>query len=330
MSRGRIFPPLRGKSGSVMEMHQIRYFFALCEDLNFTQAAKRCRVSQPALTRAIKKLEEEFGGPLIHRERTNTHISELGRTVLPYLTQVYQGAENAKRQADDFFRLQKTPLRLGLMCTIAPVLLLDLVSAVQTRHPSVTLQIFDAAATALRDRLLAGDLEVAIYALPEVPIDERLHYLPLFREKFMIVMHPQHRLAKQGEVRVKDLGGERYLSRVHCEYGGPADRIFDEQQVDCSTVYESERDDWILAMAAAGLGFGFMPEHCVSHPGVVARPLVAPEFWRDVALVTVRGRPHSPAVGALVAETMRRQWVGQPAIAVQQARTHGGDAVDLG
>jgi LysR family transcriptional regulator, hydrogen peroxide-inducible genes activator len=304
-----------------MEMHQIRYFFALCEELNFTEAAKRCQVSQPALTRAIRKLEEEFGGPLFHRERANTHISELGRTVLPYLRQVYQGAESAKRQADDFVRLQKTPLRLGLMCTIAPALLLDLVNAVQIRHPGVALQILDAAAPSLRDRLLGGDLEVAIYALPEVPQDDRLHYLSLFREQFMIVMHLQHRLAAQSEVKVRDLDGERYLSRVHCEYGGPADRIFDDQRVDCATVYESERDDWILAMAAAGLGIGFMPQHCVNHPAVVARPLVAPEFWRDVALVTVRGRPHSPAVGALVAEAMRRQWVERPALAVQAMLT---------
>jgi LysR family transcriptional regulator, hydrogen peroxide-inducible genes activator len=308
-----------------MEMHQIRYFFALCEELNFTEAAKRCQVSQPALTRAIRKLEEEFGGPLFHRERANTHISELGRTVLPYLRQVYQGAESAKRQADDFVRLQKTPLRLGLMCTIAPALLLDLVNAVQIRHPGVALQILDAAAPSLRDRLLGGDLEVAIYALPEVPQDDRLHYLPLFREQFMIVMHLQHRLAAQSEVKVRDLDGERYLSRVHCEYGGPADRIFDEQRVDCATVYESERDDWILAMAAAGLGIGFMPQHSVNHPAVIARPLVAPEFWRDVAMVTVRGRPHSPAVGALVAEAMRRQWVERPALAVQAMLTRAAE-----
>jgi DNA-binding transcriptional LysR family regulator len=309
-----------------MEMHQIRYFFALCEDLNFTQAAKRCKVSQPALTRAIQKLEEEFGGALFHRERTNTHISELGRTVLPYLKQVYQGAADAKRQAADFVRLQKTPLRLGLMCTIAPAMLLDLVSAVQHRHPGVALQILDAAASVLRDRLLAGDLEVAIYAMPEAPPDDRLHYLSLFREQFMIVMPSQHRLASQHEIRVKDLDGERYLSRVRCEYGGPADRIFEEQKVDCSTVYESERDDWILAMAAAGLGIGFMPEHCVNHPNVVARPLVAPEFWRDVVLVTVRGRPHSPAVGALVSEAMRRQWAEAPALAVQAMRTRAVNA----
>jgi LysR family transcriptional regulator, hydrogen peroxide-inducible genes activator len=300
-----------------MELHQIRYFFALCEELNFTKAAERCDVTQPALTRGIKKLEEEFGGALFHRERGNTHISELGRTVIPYLEQVFRGAENAKQRASDFVRLQKTPLRLGLMCTIAPDMLLDLVSSVQMRHPGIALQLLDASAPTLQERLLAGDLEVAIYAMPEFPPDDRLHYLALFREQFVIVTQPLHRLAGMKEVRVKDLDGEHYLSRVNCEYGGPADHIFEEQRVDCPTVYESERDDWILAMAAAGLGFGFMPQQCVGHPGVTSRPLVAPEFWREVALVTVRGRPHSPAVGALVAEAMRRQWVNRPAIALQ-------------
>ena len=64
---------------AVMEMHQIRYFLALCEELNFTRAAERCNVAQPSLTRAIRLLEEEFGGGLVNRERANTHLTELGR-----------------------------------------------------------------------------------------------------------------------------------------------------------------------------------------------------------------------------------------------------------
>ena len=82
--------------------------------------------------------------------------------------------------------------------------------------------------------------------------------------------------------------------------------------------YRCERDDWMLAMIAAGLGFGFIPEHSIDHPGVVVRPVVEPEFWREVNLVTVRGRPHSPAVGAFVREAMRAQGLGQPALAVRQ------------
>ncbi len=76
-------------------------------------------------------------------------------------------------------------------------------------------------------------------------------------------------------------------------------------------------------MIAAGLGFGFMPEYSIPQSGVVARPLIEPEFWREVNLVTVRGRPHSPAVGAFVREAMRTQWLGQPALAVRMEAERG-------
>jgi DNA-binding transcriptional LysR family regulator len=71
-----------------MEMHQIRYFLAVCETLNFTRAAEQCNVTQPALTRAIQKLEEELGGLLFRRERHLTHLTDLGRLVRPQLEQV--------------------------------------------------------------------------------------------------------------------------------------------------------------------------------------------------------------------------------------------------
>jgi LysR family hydrogen peroxide-inducible transcriptional activator len=304
-----------------MEMHQVRYFLSLSEELNFTRAAERCHVAQPSLTRAIKQLEEEMGGALFHRERANTHLTELGRTLKPYLEQVLGRAEQAKREAKEFIRLGRTPLRLGLMCTIAPTLLLDLVAAVCARHPGIELHIVDAAASQLREHLLTGALDIAIFALPALTTDDRVHYQPLYREQFHIVLPPAHPLAAQAAVRVKDLDGEHYLSRINCEFGDAADAVFDEQGVTGPTVYQSERDDWILAMAAAGLGYAFMPALSVDHPGVAARPLVEPEIWREVALVTVRGRPHSPGVGALVQEAMRLPWLGRPALAVEQTRS---------
>jgi DNA-binding transcriptional LysR family regulator len=217
------------------------------------------------------------------------------------------------------------PLRLGLMCTIAPNQLLDFIHAVQANHPMVRLQIIDAAAVRLQEGLLAGDLDAAIYAMPMTPPDPRLHYLPLYRERFVVVTRPDHRFAGRTAVRVRELDGECYLARTNCEYDAPATRIFEEQRADCETVYESERDDWILAMAAAGIGFGFMPELSARHPGVIAFPLIEPEFWREVALVTVRGRQYSSAVGSLVREAMRKRWNGAPALAVATTRAaHAG------
>jgi DNA-binding transcriptional LysR family regulator len=117
-----------------------------------------------------------------------------------------------------------------------------------------------------------------------------------------------------------DLQGGRYLNRVNCEFNDYGGRVFDQRGVSCDTVYKTERDDWIFAMVRSGLGFGFMPRYSVTDPGVVARPLIDPEFWRTVNLVTVRGRQHSPAVGALVREAMRVKWIGEVAIAVKEAK----------
>ena len=84
-----------------MEMQQVRYFVALADTLNFTRAAEKCNVSQPALTRAIQQLEHELGGPLFHRERGNTHLSELGRMMFPYLQTVEESARAAREQGEN-------------------------------------------------------------------------------------------------------------------------------------------------------------------------------------------------------------------------------------
>jgi hypothetical protein len=97
---------------------------------------------------------------------------------------------------------------------------------------------------------------------------------------------------------------------MNCEFAGYADHILKEKGVTCTPAYWGERDDWTLAMVAASLGFAFMPTNTVTHAGVVALPVVEPEFWRRVDLVTVRGRPYSPGVGALVREAMQKKCSG--------------------
>ncbi|RAI42795.1 LysR family transcriptional regulator [Rhodoplanes roseus] len=310
-----------------MEMHQIRYFLALAEVLNFTRAADLCNVSQPALTRAVKLLEEEFGGPLFHRERANTHLSELGRMVHPHLKQVYDEAHAAKQIALDAARLKKAPLRLGIMCTIAPNQLVELIGAIRMRHPGIELEISDRSARVLDTMLLEGDLDVAVYCLPGGAPDARLHVMPLYRERMLIVIPPNHALARRKAIRVRDLDGMSYINRANCEFNGYAGQFFRQQSVTCRTVYSSERDDWVLAMIRSGLGFGFMPELSVTDPAVIARPLIEPEFSRTINLCTVRGRPFAPAVGAFVREAMRVRWMGESAVAVAEiVAAHGSEA----
>jgi LysR family transcriptional regulator, hydrogen peroxide-inducible genes activator len=298
-----------------MEMHQVRYFLAVAAELNFTRAAEKCHVAQPSLTRAIKLLEEELGGPLFHRERANTHLSELGRMVKPHLEHVFHETQATKQLAREFTKLEHLRLKFGVMCTIAPSRLVDLIVAIRTKHASIEFEIVDADARGLEARLIGGELEVAIYANPANTHDERLHYIPLFREQFVFALPNGHRLAAQNGVRPADLVGIQYINRIHCEFNGVAGPVWRECGLDFKIACHSERDDWVLAMVANGLGFTFLPESCVrQRDDIIARPVIDPEFWRDVDLVTVRGRPHSPAVGALVREAMRVPWSGNSAM----------------
>ena len=301
-----------------MEMQQIRYFLAVAEVKNFTKAAVQCGVSPPSLLRAIGILEQEFGGALFTRERGNIRLTELGRITHPHLQQIVSEAELAKRHAKQHIDVERTSLKIGIMCTIAPSHFVSLVSSFQKRHPRIRLEILDRTATELQNALLAGDLELAIYGLPDQKSADKFHNLALFRERMVIALSESHPMCSNEPIRVSELNGVPYLERANCEFAHYGEQVFQAMGVDGETVYVSERDDWVLAMVAAGLGYSFLPESTSRFAGVKSRTVVEPEFWRQINLVTVRGRPHSPAVGAFVREVMRTNWAGSAALSKRE------------
>jgi DNA-binding transcriptional LysR family regulator len=290
-----------------MEMQQVRYFLALSRTLNFTRAAEQCNVSQPALTRQIQLLEAELGGPLFHRERQNTHLSELGRLMLPYLETIQAQTDAVRAQSQARRMLDGATLQIGVMCTIGPAILSDFVLGFRGANPNVDLLVRDMSLEAVQAQLTEGGLDVALFASPE-PLEDRLHGLPLFEERFVIALSPGHPLAQKNIVCARDLNDQAYVNRANCEYYDHIGVEFQKVGVKVRKVFASERDDWVQGMIKAGLGFGLFPEFCLTDPGLVMRRLVEPEFVRTIQLVTVRGRPHSPAVGALVRQARAFRW----------------------
>jgi DNA-binding transcriptional LysR family regulator len=290
-----------------MEMQQVRYFVALAGTLNFTRAAEQCNVSQPALTRAIQQLEHELGGPLFHRERGNTHLSELGRMMLPYLQTVEESCRAARDQARAVKKLEKATLTIGTMCTIGPQLISDLLIRYQAANPNVEVRVIDTSGPQMIELLEKGELEVAVVGVPD-ELPESLHQLPIFEERFVILLPPNHRLCASNPIRAAELDKEPYVSRSNCEVFEPVRKALVDRGVFLRQVFSSPRDDWVQGMIKAGLGLGFFPEFSVTDPDLVVRPLVEPSFARTIYLATVRGRPHSPAVGAFVQEARRYPW----------------------
>jgi DNA-binding transcriptional LysR family regulator len=290
-----------------MEMQQVRYFVTLAQVLNFTRAAELCNVSQPALTRAIQQLEHELGGPLFHRERGNTHLSELGRLMQPYLESIQEQTRAAKEHAKSAGKLEKATLTIGAMCTIGPQLVTELIIRFRAAFPDVDLVVRDGGAPAMIEQLEKGELEIAVVGLPD-ELPETLHQLPIFEEPFVIVLPPNHRLVAHNPIRAAELHEEPYVSRTNCEVFAPVRKDLNSRGIFLRKVFSSTRDDWVQGMIKAGLGLGFFPEYAVTDPDLVVRPLVEPGYSRTIYLATVRGRPHSAAVGAFVQEARRYPW----------------------
>jgi len=182
-----------------MELFQVRYFLALAKLLNFTRAAEACNVSQPALTRAIQRLEEELGGPLLYRERSLTQLTELGRAMLPHLEMAYGAAEAATKQAASFKRREFSPLRLALGMTISARILRPALRELEDRVKGFELSIAEGGSAELCAKMLDGDLDTVVMVEPE-KLPERLNRWPLFEDRYFVMCSREHPFAAMSEV----------------------------------------------------------------------------------------------------------------------------------
>ena len=289
-----------------MELNQIRYFLTLCRELNFTRAAELCHVSQPALTKAIKNLEEELGGELFRRERGNSHLSYLGRLMQPHLEQVLAATELARAEAGSFKKAKKAPLKLGVMCTISPHVMVDFLRSVRERIPAVELSITELPGNAVVETMMKGDLDVALVGMPKLP--ERLDVVPLYTERYGVAFAKGHRFERMNAVPMRELANEHYIERMLCEFDEHWNAMSLGWDVDVNVRFRSEREDWVQAMLAAGMGCAVMPEFLPRLSGVVLRLLIEPEIGRTVSLVTVAGRRFSPALQAMVRLAKSYRW----------------------
>lgn len=289
-----------------MEINQIRFFLALADTLNFTRAAEICDVSQPALSRGVKKLEDELGGQLVRRERGRTHLTELGERVRPRFAQAISLAELAMLEANDMSRMADAKLRLGVMCTIGPSRLIALIEHLTAKKPDMKLELFDGSSSNIVERLLDGEFDVALSAAPVFPDAAQAH--PLYQERYVVAFPAGHRFEQMSVVPMPELAGERYLERINCDYSEHAAALGDDSDAAVQVLYQSEHEDWIQAMIVAGLGCSCMPEFTPLYPELQTRRLVEPDVSRTISVITKRGRKHAPNVELFVRLCRTMNW----------------------
>ena len=266
---------------------------------------------QPALTIGVRRLEEQLGSLLFHRDGRRLGLTDFGRRMQPHLAQILEQTAAAETLAKDFRLLNQVPIRLGVMSTIGPVRLAGVIAAFERDCPGVDTAVIDGAPEGLAAQLDADELDMAILN-PLVPgaLGENFRTEPLYSERYVVMLPPAHRLTEHNAIALKDLSGEAYVDRLSCELREMVMTVCSDRDIKLYARFRSTREDWVQAMVMAGVGFAFMPEYAITNPNSVSRPLVEPAVERTISLVTVPGHKHSPAVAAFIHAARGHRWIG--------------------
>ena len=290
-----------------MEMHQVRYFLAVAQQLNFTRAAEDCNVTQPSLTRAIKQLEAELGGDLFRRERPAAQLTELGQRMHPLLKQCYEAAAGARSLASSFKSGKIGALRIALTHSIDLALLIPHLDQIKRQFNRLEFRFMRGNSREIGEMLKQGEAELAIAA----EIDEawdRLDVWPLFTEGFELVVSENHRLAQRDDIEFDDLRSEQLLRRGYCEHSERIAASLREHGIDVDHTHEisSERD--LIELIEADIGVGMVPRTSPLPPTLKRATVAGLDARRTVNLYGVAGRQRTAVASAVVRMLRGADW----------------------
>ena len=285
-----------------MTLNELRYVVAVGQELSFGRAAARCHVSQPALSVAIQKLEEGLGGALFERGKSEVSVTPFGRRILEQAQRVLEEVERIREIA----RAGKDPLvgtlKLGVIYTIAPYLLPDLIPALHAAAPKMPLEIEENLTEVLEGALKGGRIDAAIVALPFAP--PGVNTVFLYEEPFQVVVPSEHRWAKRKAVQPDELAGERtiLLNVGHCFRDQVLDACPELNRAGVPTTRTNSLET-VRNMVASGLGISVLPRDALTpkyHSRlVVPVPFARPVPTRRVALAYRKSFPRPQAIDAI-------------------------------
>jgi LysR family transcriptional regulator, hydrogen peroxide-inducible genes activator len=227
------------------------------------------------------------------------------------MQQHFSAAQNAldaaTTDAAKYKNMEDVRLRLGVFSTISAKHLTAYVRALGAAAPDLVLDLWETHCEELAEALLAGEIDTAIMSMPEY--GERLRAMPLYREPYCVAFAQGHRFERMNAVPMRELDGEAYIKRLHCEF--PSNFAMLDVAKPYRSVrvrYMTEREDWVQMMVASGLGCTLMPQFLPIVEGVLIRPVTEPEVSRQISMVTVIGRPHSKPVSVALKAAQSLTW----------------------
>ena len=295
-----------------MTLTELRYVVTLARERHFGRAAERCHVSQPTLSVAVKKLEDELGIPLFERSKSSIRVTEVGQRIIEQAQRVLDQVGVIKDMAQDGKNQLNSPLKVGAIYTIGPYLFPHLLPELRRAAPEMPLYIEENYTANLRQKLRHSDLDAIIIALPfEEP---EVVTLPLYDEPFVVLLPADHPLTAKDQITAEEMSKEQLLllGPGHCF----RDQVLEScpPLVDAITkrtdngqpelVTEGTSLETIRHMVASGLGITVLPLSAATaikyqEDILAVRPFAPPVPFRTVALAWRVTFPRPKAIDVL-------------------------------
>lgn len=281
----------------------MRYMLAIAEHGHMTRAAGALGVSQPALSAALARLEDELGAPLFHRTGRGVEPTEAGRVFLEHAGNTLRAAESGVAAVRELVGLETGSIRVGAGATAVGYLLPEAIRAVQREHPGLRFSIREAGSSAVAEGVISGELDLGIVTLPiEHPRADDLMTVRTIPDELRLIVHEGHRLSGRRSFKWEELRGEPVVA---FEAGSAVRRRIDETAavhgVTLSIVMELRSIESIVQMVRAEIGVGFVSKHGLPD-GAGLRPVEGEggggPLGRELAVVRRRDRVPSHAAAA--------------------------------
>ena len=285
-----------------MTLNELRYIVAVAQEKNFGRAAQRCFISQPALSVAIQKLEEELQTQLFERGKSEITVTPVGERIVEQAHKVLEEAARIRDIAQAGRNQLAGVFRLGAIYTVAPYLLPDLVPALNALAPDMPLEIEENITEQLEAALKTGRVDAAIIALPFQPPGIATEFL--YEEPFQVVVPQRHPWAKRKTIDPSELAGEHaiLLNVGHCFRDQVLESCPELNRGD-APVTRSNSLETIRNMVASGLGISVLPRDALTpkyHSRlVVPVPFAKPVPSRRIALAYRKSFPRPAAIAAI-------------------------------
>lgn len=284
-----------------MEIRQLRYFLEIARTEHLTQAARSLFVTQSTVSHSLRLLEEELGVRLFDRVGRGLKLSQAGAAFRAYAGRALQEVETGRMALAELEGIRAGTLTVGVIPTFLNTLVPATVAAFSAAYPKVRVIVKDLRAGAIEELLVAGELDVGV-AFHPTERDE-IETEPLFDERMMLVVAPDHRLAKRRSIAVKALAG---LPLALLPRSFATRRLIDDALRKAGVVpsvpVEMESVEALMAACRTGALASIVGERAARQsPGLRSIPLVSPQAVRRAGVLWRRGGSRSPAAREFVA-----------------------------